>query len=226
MGRICGLEIHAITSEFFEENGYICHLPNAAQALVIDPGKDSQEFISYLHSNHLDLKAILLTHSHLDHIAGVRDVKKEFPRASIITGIHEGPLLTDARANLSFFLGFPMTTPPADILVQDEERLELAGVCMRVVEIPGHSPGHVAFILETTPPIIFGGDILFQGSIGRCDFPNGNFEQLISGIQGKFYPLDNATRIFPGHGPSTTLGEEKQNNPFLQNLSIVPPQES
>jgi glyoxylase-like metal-dependent hydrolase (beta-lactamase superfamily II) len=125
-------------------------------------------------------------------------------------------MLTDATLNLSAAFGVPVTSPPADRLVADGEALTMAGIPLEVFEIPGHSPGHVVYVIRGADPmIVLGGDVLFAGSVGRTDFPGGSFEQLAAGIRAKLWPLPDGTKVFPGHGPPTTVGEEKRTNPFV-----------
>jgi glyoxylase-like metal-dependent hydrolase (beta-lactamase superfamily II) len=118
--------------------------------------------------------------------------------------------------NLSGLFGLPITSPPADRLLDDGESFSVAGLAFTVREIPGHSSGHVVFLMEScTPPVVFGGDVLFQEGIGRTDFPDGDFAALAAGIRGKLYPLPDGTIVFPGHGPETTVGHERRHNPFV-----------
>ncbi len=112
----------------------------------------------------------------------------------------------------------PVVSPPADQLVVEGDALDLAGVPLEVREIPGHSPGHVVFIHRASPILVFGGDVLFRGSVGRTDFPGGNAEQLFEGIRGKLFTLPDDTVVYPGHGPVTTTGFEKNTNPFVGRL--------
>ena len=123
--------------------------------------------------------------------------------------------LTDADANLSAAFGFAVLSPPADRTVKEGDIIEIAGLSFRVLEIPGHSPGHVVFVHEGTPIDVFGGDVLFRGSIGRYDFPNGNGPLLLEGIRRELFALPADTVVYPGHGPVTTVGYEMQTNPFL-----------
>ena len=110
----------------------------------------------------------------------------------------------------------PVVSPPADRLVAEGDALTVAGISLEVFEIPGHSPGHVVFLVrDADPMIVLGGDVLFAGSVGRTDFPGGSFEQLAGGIKAKLWPLPGETKVFPGHGPPTTVGEEKRTNPFV-----------
>src|SRR6185369_13316894 len=118
--------------------------------------------------------------------------------------------LTDPQKNLSAQFGIPITSPPADQFVNEGDAIEFAGFTLQVREIPGHSSGHVVFICrELTPPVVFGGDVLFAGSVGRTDFPDGDFEQLAAVIREKLFVLPDETIVLSGHGPETTIGEEK-----------------
>ena len=173
--------------------------------------------LEYLQDEGLTVVAILNTHGHTDHIAGNRVIKKMFPHAPIIIGSNEADLLLDPIANLSSVFGQAIISPLADLLVNDGERLELAGFVFKVREIPGHSPGSVVYIAcEEAPPIVLGGDVLFAGSIGRFDFPGGDGSLLVEGIRSKLFDLPDETRLFPGHGPSTTIGIEREQNPFVR----------
>ena len=210
------VRIHAIESEPFAENSYVVWREGSTDALVVDPGFEPDLILTFLWKHDLNLVAILNTHGHVDHMAGNRAIKKAFPDAPLIIGVGDAPMLTDPMLNLSGPFGFEVTSPPADQTVVDNETLTLAGLTMTVREIPGHSPGHVVFILGgEEPPLVLGGDVLFAGSIGRTDFPGGSFTQLAEGIRAKLWPLPPATKVFPGHGPPTTIGIEKASNPFV-----------
>jgi glyoxylase-like metal-dependent hydrolase (beta-lactamase superfamily II) len=209
------VQIHTIVSLPFEENTYVAWLPRRGDALVIDPGLEPEAILAFLDEQKLTPAAMLNTHGHADHIGGNALLKEAFPAAPLLIGANEAHLLTDADANLSAPFGFPIVSPPADRLLHDSEELDLAGITMQVREIPGHSPGHVVFICRTDPPIVFGGDVLFRGSVGRTDFPGGSAERLFTGIRTHLFALPDETVIYPGHGPVTTVGHEKRTNPFL-----------
>jgi len=210
------LRVECVESAPFAENSYVVWTLGAAEGFVIDPGFDPDAVVEVLERNRLTLAAIVCTHGHVDHIAGNADLKQQFPAAPILIGRGDAAMLTDARLNLSGNWGFDITSPPADRLLGDGERITVAGIEMEVREIPGHSPGHVVFVLHGEyPPVVFGGDVLFAGSVGRTDFPGGSFEQLKRGIHAKLFPLPDGTKVFPGHGPPTTAGEEKRTNPFV-----------
>ncbi|MBV8268124.1 MAG: MBL fold metallo-hydrolase [Planctomycetaceae bacterium] len=207
--------IVSIESAPFGEMSYVIWRPGRTEALVIDPGFDTDSVLKLLSREGLHLATILNTHGHSDHIAGNAAMKAAYPEAPLIIGRNEARLLSDPEANLSAPFGMPLTSPPADRLVADGERLELAGLSFEVREIPGHSPGSVVFLCDQfEPSFVFGGDVLFAGSIGRTDL-GGNGPQLIAGIRAKLFGLPDATRILPGHGPITTVGVERRTNPFV-----------
>lgn len=208
-------QIHTIVSLPFEENTYIAWLPGRGDALVIDPGLDPDAIRAFLDEQALRPAALLNTHGHADHIGGNEALKQAYPDAPLIIGVNEAHLLTDADANLSAPFGMPIISPPADRLVNEGDVLELAGLRLEVLEIPGHSPGHVVFVWRGTPTIVFGGDVLFRGSVGRTDFPGGSGQRLFAGIVNKLFTLPDDTVVYPGHGPITTVGHEKRTNPFV-----------
>jgi len=209
------LEVHTIVSMPFEENTYVVHLPTAKDVVVIDPGLEPEAILEYLREEDLHVSAILNTHGHADHIAGNADLKTAFPGAPLIAGVNEAKLLIDANANLSAAFGMPVTSPPADRLVQEREIVNAAGISFEVLDVPGHSPGHVVFLYRGRPNVVFGGDVLFRGSIGRYDFPGSDGRLLMEGIRTKLFTLPADTLVYPGHGPVTTIGHERQNNPFV-----------
>lgn len=209
------LQIHTVVSMPFDENTYIVWRPGRTDALVIDPGLQPELILAFLDEQGLRPAAILNTHGHADHIGGNAALKAAYPEALLIAGKHEAHLLTDANANLSAPFGMPIVSPPAERLLAEGDVLDLAGIALEVREIPGHSPGHVVFVHRAAPSVVFGGDVLFRGSVGRSDFPGGSAELLFDGIRKKLFTLPDDTLVYPGHGPVTTTGYEKRTNPFV-----------
>jgi hydroxyacylglutathione hydrolase len=208
------LHIETVVSAPFDENTYVAWLDGRTEAIVFDPGFDPDSILELLQQKQLTIAAILITHGHADHIAGNGALKSAFPRAPLVIGENEGHMLTDTKANMSAPFGMPIVSPPADQLVHEGDVLEFAGIRLEVFEIPGHSTGHVVFVYHGKPLIVFGGDVLFQGSVGRCDLPGGDGKLLIEGIRKKLFTLPDDTLVYSGHGPRTTTGQEKRTNPY------------
>jgi hydroxyacylglutathione hydrolase len=207
--------IESVVSEPFAENSYIIWRRGRNDALVIDPGFDTESIFARLKRHGLRVTAILNTHGHADHIAGNQAMKEAYPDAPLLIGGNEAFLLRDPEANLSAPFGVALYSPAADRLLADGERIEVAGLGFEVREIPGHSPGSVVFVCDAFDPIfVFGGDVLFAGSVGRTDL-GGNMSQLLLGIRTKLLSLPDTTVVYPGHGPATTVGAEKRSNPFV-----------
>jgi glyoxylase-like metal-dependent hydrolase (beta-lactamase superfamily II) len=207
--------IDAVVSAPFEQNAYLIWRVGQAEGLVIDPGFDTSSLLERLQRQHLGLAAILNTHGHIDHIVGNATMKQAFPSAPLVIGTNEAGLLSDPEKNLSAPFGARLISPDADRLVSDGDRINFGGFRFEVREIPGHSPGSVIYLCdEFDPPFVFAGDVLFAGSIGRTDL-GGNLKQLLQGIRAKLFALPDGTLVYPGHGPVTTIGQEKRSNPFV-----------
>ncbi len=210
------LKIQSVVSMPFDENTYIVTGPREGECLVIDPGFDPQAILDLLAEQELTPAAILCTHGHSDHIAGNASLKEQWPECPLIIGHGDASKLTDPVGNLSAGYGFKLVSPPADQTVAEGETLDLAGIKLKVRETPGHSAGHVVFIVEDHDPVfVLGGDVLFAGGIGRTDFADGNFADLKRSIHEKLFTLPAETIVLPGHGPQTTIGEEKEHNPYV-----------
>jgi glyoxylase-like metal-dependent hydrolase (beta-lactamase superfamily II) len=210
------LRIHVVVSPPFAENTYIVWRDGRSDALVVDPGFTPDAVLDFLHRSGLTVAALLNTHGHVDHIAGNADLKAAFPEAPLVIGVGDTPMLTDPEANLSAPFGTPITSPAADQTVVEGDVMEFADVRLDVLDIPGHSPGHVVFVHRSDPPLVLGGDVLFRGGVGRTDFPGGDERLLLAGIRSKLLTLDPGTVVYPGHGPKTTVGAEARSNPFLR----------
>jgi hydroxyacylglutathione hydrolase len=200
----------------FQENTYVLY-NDKKQCWIIDPGMyDAAElshFTDYIQDNMLLPQAIINTHTHLDHIFGVPALMERY---NIPFGIHEmdKPVLNGAAGSAALF-GFDFRTiPQPGFFIPHNEKLDLAGDQLNVLFVPGHSPGSIAFYYAPGNWVI-AGDALFSGSIGRTDLPGGNHNQLITSIKTQLFSLPDNTTVFSGHGPATTINNEKNFNPFL-----------
>lgn len=212
-----GIQVTTIVSIPFEENSYVLHIGGSRDCVVVDPGLEPEEILARLDAERLTPLAILNTHGHSDHIAGNCAIRKRWPDCLILIGREDAPKLTSSQLNLSAAFGSSLTSPPANRMVDEGDLLSLAGMEFLVRHIPGHTVGHVVFLYQQhNPPLAFVGDVIFAGSVGRTDFPDGDFEALAAGIREKLYTLPDATILLPGHGPTTTVGREKRHNPFVR----------
>ncbi len=198
----------------FQVNCYLYWDESSGDGLIIDPGADGALIIDSVSKAGFKPKAILLTHGHADHIAAVAPVKDEY-NLPLYVGDGEQKLLSNPSANVSAFFADPIVAPPADFLLADEQIVEIGSISLRVLKTPGHSPGGVCY-LDESQGILFCGDTLFYGSIGRTDFPGCSHQTLIKSINDKIMKLPDAVICYPGHGPETTVGNERLNNPFLR----------
>jgi glyoxylase-like metal-dependent hydrolase (beta-lactamase superfamily II) len=210
------VQLYTVESAPFAENSYVVWRDGATEAFVVDPGFEPEPILEFLADRGLTLAAIVNTHGHVDHIAGNAALKEAFPAAPVVIGPGDAPMLADPHLNLSAAFGLPVTSPPADKLVEEGDTLTVAGIELAVFDLPGHSPGHVVYLIRSeSPNLVLGGDVLFRGGIGRFDFPGGSFPLLKAGIERVLWPLPPDTVVYPGHGPATTVGYERRTNPYL-----------
>ena len=194
-----------------QANSYILQCEQTRAAMVIDPGDDSALILSVLDEHELQLKLIVNTHAHIDHIAANSDIKEK-TSASLCIHAADADMLVNPQKNLSFFIGRPVSSPAADKLLADGDVLEAGTLSLKVMHTPGHSPGSICLLSDNC---IITGDLLFAGGIGRYDFPGSSYEELVKSLR-KVMLLDDDLIIYPGHGPTSTIGEERRTNPFLQ----------
>jgi hydroxyacylglutathione hydrolase len=210
------LHLHSFTFNPFQENTYLI-INEQKQCWIVDPGmfdtNETNQFFSYISDNGLIPQSIINTHCHIDHIFGVQNVMDKY---GIPFGMNEqdSPVLNAAVASAMMF-GLPFNqTPKPTFFIKDNDILELGADKLEVRFTPGHSPGSVVFYYAPGNWVI-GGDVLFSGSIGRTDLPGGNHGTLINSIKTQLMTLPENTAVHSGHGPATTIGNEKQYNPFL-----------
>lgn len=200
-------------------NGYIVHDDVARRAAIIDPGGDAPRVLEALSHLGLTAEVIVVTHAHFDHIGAVRELV-EATKAPFLLYEAELPVLQVAAERASILFGIHVPQPPApDRLVRHGNNLTLGGAPFRAVHTPGHSPGHMCLIGDG---VAFVGDVVFQGGIGRTDLPGGDYDTLMRSIATHILPLPDDTVLYNGHGPATTVGQERRTNPFLVGLAPTP----
>lgn len=210
------IHIHTFTFGPFQENTYILY-NEAKDAVIIDPGNmsasEDQEVKNFIASHGLSLKRLLLTHAHVDHISGNRFI---FDTYGLLPELHREDIpLLERHKMVADMYGLPcQESPMAKEFLNEGDVIELGKDVLNIYFTPGHAPGHIVFHCKAQDFLI-AGDVLFKGSIGRTDLPGGDFDTLIRSIKQKLFPLADNTTVYSGHGPSTSIGFEKKNNPFL-----------
>ena len=192
-------------------NCYIVGSESGGEGMIIDPGGDAKQILKKVSDLKLDIKLIVLTHGHMDHVGALGEVK-EATGADIAAHTDDARTLSDG--SLSVLFGISQSAPPLpDRLLNDDDKIALGSLNFIVRHTPGHSPGGICLLGEG---VVFSGDTLFNYGIGRSDLPGGNYNQLIDSINSKLMVLADDTIVYPGHGPKTTVGAERRGNPFLQ----------
>jgi len=181
---------------------------------IIDAGFEPLPLIKYIQDNQLQPKQIILTHAHIDHIAGLSQIRDQWKDIPILIHRAEQEFLTDPMLNLSIILDKPFIAPLATGTLEHGQTLQLDGLRFEVRHTPGHSPGGIS-LYQPDGAVVIVGDTLFAGSIGRTDFPNSDLPLLIESIRTQLLTLPDETRVLSGHGPTTTIGQERANNPYL-----------
>ncbi len=209
------LEIYSFAFNPFQENTYVL-FDETGECVVIDPGcSDSEEraeLASFVDEHHLSVKLLLNTHCHVDHVLGNYFVKEKY-KVKLLIHKNDEPILRAVKVYAPNYGIADYTEGLPDDYLEEGQIIRFGNTELKVLFVPGHSPGHVAFYHEKSKSVI-GGDVLFYNSIGRTDLPGGNFDTLIESIHQKLFTLPDDTRVFPGHGPATTIGTEKRTNPF------------
>jgi len=198
-----------------------CHIvgcEDTREAMILDPGGDGPLIVSRVKELDLRPRVLVNTHAHVDHVAADADVMRAFPDMRLLIHRDDARALADPGLNLSELLGTRVRPPEPDQLLEDGDQVSVGRLAFRVIQVPGHTPGGICLHSPDGPdgtPVLFSGDTLFAGGIGRSDFPGGSHEQLIASIRSRLFSLDERCVVYPGHGPITTIGREKRDNPFV-----------
>jgi glyoxylase-like metal-dependent hydrolase (beta-lactamase superfamily II) len=211
------MDVRAFTVGPVAENCYIARRDGADRAVMVDPGDEADRILHAVDELGLTVDAILLTHTHFDHVGAVAPVARA-SGAPVYCPEIEVPVLADIMSFVPWPGFGPYESYEADETVGGGESLELAGMRFDVIFTPGHSPGHVTYSVADEQAL-FSGDVLFQGSVGRTDLPGGDWPTLLESIRGLVDGYPEATTVYPGHMGITTLGAERATNPFLAELA-------
>jgi len=206
------LHIEAFQLGPVQTNAYLVSNAERTKGFVIDPGMNPKSLLKRI--EHMEIEAIVLTHAHFDHIGGVDELRK-LKNCPVYLHDAEADWLTDPKKNGSARwpeLGVHIQTEPAEYALGEGQTLTLLGEKFRVFHTPGHSPGSISLLYGDK---LFCGDVLFRLSVGRTDLPGGSQRELLESIHGTLFDLPDEVKVYPGHGPTTTIGYEKQNNPYV-----------
>lgn len=199
----------------FQTNCYVLNVAGESDCWIIDAGERPLPLISHVLDRQLNPTAIILTHAHGDHIAGLQQMLDRWPDLRVYLNPQEDDFLQDPSLNLSAFIGAPFTTPPATDQLLHGDTLTLSGVDFECRHVPGHSPGSMC-LYQPESSLLLAGDTLFDGSIGRTDFPRSDHATLLQSIAEQIMTLPDETQVHPGHMGATTVSDERASNPFLR----------
>ncbi len=213
------LQIETFCLGQWQTNCYVVSVAGRAGCWLVDSGFGPGPMIEYVRSQGLSPAAVVMTHAHVDHMAGLGEVRQAWAAVPIWIHAAERDFLTDPMKNLSAMSGLSITAPPADDTLEHGQMLELEGQAFEVRHTPGHSPGGIT-LYHAGADVAIVGDALFAGSIGRYDFPTSNGEQLLAAIRQQLMTLPDQTRVLSGHGPETTIGRERAMNPYVGEQAV------
>jgi len=193
-------------------NCYVVGDPESKRGFIIDPGWDAERIINFVERHGLKIEKIIITHGHADHIGALDEVRSHFG-ATVLIGEKDARMLADPSANLSTLADGQLSVDPADEFLCEGDKVTAGKFTFTVLETPGHSPGSISLYGHG---VVFTGDALFLGSIGRTDFPGSSHETLLNSIKTKLFVLPDDTIVYSGHGPDTSIGQEREFNPFVE----------
>lgn len=196
----------------FETNTWMIWDTDSLHAFLIDPAAPSQDLLTFIKSNNLSVTHIINTHGHADHIGGNSYFKEQL-KAKVCIHKLDAKMLTNSKLNLSSFVDFELVLPEADLMLEDDMILELGNNPIKVIHTPGHTQGCICLYCDE---LLISGDTLFFHDIGRTDLPGGSYEQIINSVKHKLFKLPANTIVLPGHGPSSTIIDEINNNPYVR----------
>ena len=205
------MKLNQLTVGQLGVNCYIVSCEDTKESLVIDPGDNVEIILEKIEQENLQVKYIVNTHGHADHI-GANTILKNKTKALIAIHSDDAPMLSNPKLNLSIYIGASIISDAADIILNDGDIMTIGNVNLSVLHTPGHTKGGICLLTEGA---LFSGDTLFAESIGRCDFPDGSMNDLIHSIQSQLMNLPDDVKVYPGHGPVTTIGWERTHNPYL-----------
>lgn len=210
--------LNQLTVGPFQENCYIVG-DDSGTGAVVDPGDEASRIALAAEGAGLEIGAIILTHAHVDHVGAVSALAEEYV-CPVLAQAGAEPMLRELPAQAAM-MGLKVgEAPDIDRYVDDEEVLEVGGLRLEALYTPGHAPGHLAFYVESEG-LVLSGDALFAGGVGRVDLPGGSMETLMASIRERLLALPDETLVYPGHGPATTIGDERRHNPFLTGGGIL-----
>jgi hydroxyacylglutathione hydrolase len=207
--------LEMLTVGSFQENCYVIGDEQTGAGAIVDPGDEAARIALAVEKTNLEIAQILITHAHIDHVGAVAALVDEYG-CPVLMHAEAEPMLRELPTQ-AMMMGLRFGKVPAvDRHIEDEEKIEVGGLELRSLYTPGHAPGHIAFYVDESGGPLLSGDALFAGSVGRVDLPGGSMEVLMRSIEERLLTLPDETNVYPGHGPETTIGNERAHNPFLQ----------
>jgi len=205
------MEYISIIVGSLETNCYLVYCPETLECAVVDPGAEASNITRQIAEKELKPRLILNTHGHVDHIGANRDIKDKYDIPLFIHSADSPMLESVLQSEMGIFLG-AKDSPPADHFLDDGEEIKIGKSHLKVIHTPGHSPGSVSFLGDG---FLLSGDTLFFGGVGRTDLPGGSWQEMVNSIRNKILTMPEEMIVLPGHGPHTTVGQEKRSNPFI-----------